>query len=650
MVTVVTLITIAGAKIVKNKIQEHNFQKLLLKERLKEKITALEQYKTERAIRKEKEIEAIQTKKKLALDIVDQQLQKGTITAEAAKQKKRHIEAQAEREEKAVTAEYNKDIEVINAQITKQQEEQLKLQGGIAGGYSKIKSSLGGILGVYTAIKAVMLSIGAIRKKQHKEKIAEDAKEATSGAAPATEKLTAQLGVAGVVMAGLLLAALGVGIGAAIYSIAKKNKKQSKSERMSNLNNEIYTLSKRQESIQTVIDAIDEFDNKLIKTKDDAEALNETLEQIQDKLSSSKSDNLDKSLKMSEQDYYEKLEDSEKANYLKYYQELLEKRLAQDDAKMYNELLTANLSDRTNRLYAQSLAKRTMYNALDTFDLTTTESKQRRITMETIIESSTSDQLKRIMGNEGAMKNMIDRISSVTVNGTVATDILQDETQLISDRTRAYKELQSAFGKYSDIFQALSKAYQEFEVFKEMDEDVLELIDDLKLSNDGINNIYTSYENVVKILKEEGLANEFVDLIDEKTYKKAIIGEFLPALSRTEGDFKAAIDEVFGGILNSMSDYDTAYNAILNQIANSIQVGIQNIGQNVDKLKNTVTNIYSTAKKWLTMSNTEQSEFLAENAELFAGEEGAELQKAFLTGDYDRIREALQNNTTLLKN
>lgn len=50
------------------------------------------------------------------------------------------------------------------------------------------------------------------------------------------------------------------------------------------------------------------------------------------------------------------------------------------------------------------------------------------------------------------------------------------------------------------------------------------------------------------------------------------------------------------------------------------------------------------------MSNTEQSEFLAENAELFAGEEGAELQKAFLTGDYDRIREALKANTTLQKN
>lgn len=56
-------------------------------------------------------------------------------------------------------------------------------------------------------------------------------------------------------------------------------------EKVNELSAEIYTLNQRAQSIQQVTDAVEELDNKLIKTKEDAEELNTQLEGVADKLS-----------------------------------------------------------------------------------------------------------------------------------------------------------------------------------------------------------------------------------------------------------------------------------------------------------------------------------------------------------------------------
>ena len=56
-------------------------------------------------------------------------------------------------------------------------------------------------------------------------------------------------------------------------------------ESVNELSAEIYTLNQRAQAIQQVTDAVEELDNKLIKTKEDTEELNTQLESVADKLS-----------------------------------------------------------------------------------------------------------------------------------------------------------------------------------------------------------------------------------------------------------------------------------------------------------------------------------------------------------------------------
>jgi chromosome segregation ATPase len=67
----------------------------------------------------------------------------------------------------------------------------------------------------------------------------------------------------------------------------------------------------------------------------------------------------------------------------------------------------------------------------------------------------------------------------------------------------------------------------------------------------------------------------------------------------------------------------------------------------MDSLKNNVNDFYEKASEWSEMSETERTQFLNDNADLFSGSDGAELLKAFESNDYNMIQDALQNNTAL---
>lgn len=80
--------------------------------------------------------------------------------------------------------------------------------------------------------------------------------------------------------------ALGAVIGVCIMAFADfRSNVEKVTERVNELSAEIYTLNQRAQAIQQVTDAVEELDNKLIKTKEDAEELNTQLEGVADKLS-----------------------------------------------------------------------------------------------------------------------------------------------------------------------------------------------------------------------------------------------------------------------------------------------------------------------------------------------------------------------------
>lgn len=92
--------------------------------------------------------------------------------------------------------------------------------------------------------------------------------------------------------------------------------------------------------------------------------------------------------------------------------------------------------------------------------------------------------------------------------------------------------------------------------------------------------------------------------MNEDQYQDRLINRLLPALSETNMDVAEAMKMAFGDFLADVNaeDYEKIYSTILNQVANAVQVGVQNIGQNIDKLKSSVTSIYDAAQKWDSMS------------------------------------------------
>ena len=108
----------------------------------------------------------------------------------------------------------------------------------------------------------------------------------------------------------------------------------------------------------------------------------------------------------------------------------------------------------------------------------------------------------------------------------------------------------------------------------------------------------------------------------------------------------AATKQVFGDYLGESEEN---LNAFITAYGDLVQLGILNMGQNMDKVKNSINSFYEKALEWNKMSESDRAEFLQDNADLFAGEGGDELLKAFESGNYNEIEKALQENDALQK-
>lgn len=89
--------------------------------------------------------------------------------------------------------------------------------------------------------------------------------------------------------------------------------------------------------------------------------------------------------------------------------------------------------------------------------------------------------------------------------------------------------------------------------------------------------------------------------ISENTYKNMLTGDggILATLQQAGGDVAATIDGVFGTYLSQIEGdakkYAEAYNTIVNIFAETMSVGMSNMGQNLEKLGNSINGIYEKA-------------------------------------------------------
>lgn len=473
MVAILAIVASYGVSVLTNKIQEHNMQKLILKEQLKQKVQSLEQYKTQRAISKEAALQTVQEKKKAKiaaaeakiLSIQDKlkshKLKGAEADLQIAEANKEIADAnrEAEIETDAIKREYNNDMLTIDNEILKIQGEQSRLSMNMAASIMQMVPGASMLLGIFTSVVGVMRVMGAVAHKNHKQKMKDDGEE-TPGIFAKIFGAGAEGGIPGLAIAAGIVAALALATGVA-FAIANaagafKSEDEKTAEHVKELSNEIYTLTKRSEAIETAVTAVNDLDKKLIKSKEDAEKLSETLSQVGDKLSGEKDENLIQGLGMSEQDFYDQLGDTEKLKFLQEYQAEVNKKLMEDEKELVAELRRADWNSSSNgkmyKLQATSSVKRTAYQALDELDLSSEEASARQVILEKIIESSSDASLKNMLGNLTEMRRILTQLGSITFDdGSAASDILQDDGASLKDRTEAFRKLKAELSGMPDV-------------------------------------------------------------------------------------------------------------------------------------------------------------------------------------------------------
>lgn len=434
-------------------------------------------------------------------------------------------------------------------------------------------------------------------------------------------------------------------------------------DKVNKLSAEIYDLNKKATNLDTVIDNFEKLDGKILKTSKDLEEMKSILEEAGNSLSSEITDKK-KFGGVSEQDWYNSLSsDKAKLEYLKKATD--EARLEANQKR--NEQLAAINNLKGSELdafmmgadakYVQArdaiyaINNNNIYEQIDALkELNQYSSDQLKVTEEitsAILEQVDAYEAKDLANNPNRVKELINTINGLTtsIDGeTIAyAEMLNSSDYSLAQQVEAYRKLDTALSGFGKEYKAFSSLYSQYAVFSNMNEDVLNFIDNANISIDSLNSIYIGYEK----LQKAGLN------ITKEQYQSRF-QPFLEAITKFDGDASAAIEETFGDILNQFDkgskEYINAWNAFVNLYGNAVTKGVLNMGQDMDKFTNKVSDFYAKASSWATMSQTDRSQFVSDNYDIFSGADGDKLLKAFESGNYEIIEMALRTNETLAKN
>ena len=178
-----------------------------------------------------------------------------------------------------------------------------------------------------------------------------------------------------------------------------------------------------------------------------------------------------------------------------------------------------------------------------------------------------------------------------TAHGEIGVaEILTDDNAALTDRVKAFDSISEALQSNKEALDAFQKQYGQYKVFADMGEDVLNFVDKAKLSIDDLNELYAGWKNIQKA---------GVDITKEQY--ESLFPTLMKTLAVTDGDIAYATEQVFREYLNQFEygskEWNKAYNAFINSFGDLVAVGVLNMGQNIDALKNTVDNFYDKARK-----------------------------------------------------
>lgn len=283
-----------------------------------------------------------------------------------------------------------------------------------------------------------------------------------------------------IIMGGSLLSTIMTIVSGVINSISgwiksMANNAENAADNINELSNEIYKLNESANALNEVGRKFDELDDKIIKTKEDLAEMSSLLKSAGDNLSEENDkDEKGKEIENSSDKYdYSQLEsDTERRKFIElkeqeYRDEANKKRQNQlDYAKNLSEGERRSLLDdnTTNSKYLETqsairaIANNEIYETIDAL-------REKGIYDEQELQNA-EDVATAIMSEVKAMEaygyaldpQKIEKLVT-SINDLDATHIFMDESQTITDRIKAYEELEIALQGDAAALKALHEAY-----------------------------------------------------------------------------------------------------------------------------------------------------------------------------------------------
>ena len=424
------------------------------------------------------------------------------------------------------------------------------------------------------------------------------------------------------------------------------NNADSAAENINKLSNDIYKLNESANALNEVGRKFDELDDKVIKTKEDLAEMSSLLKSAGDNLSEENDkDKKGKEIENSSDkyDYSQLKSDTERRKFIEikeqeYRDEANKKRQDQlDYAKKLSEGERKDLLDdsTTNSKYLETqseiraIANNEIYetiNALREKGIYDEQELQNAKDVATAIMS----EVKAMEAYEYALdpQKKIEKLVT-SLNDLDATHIFMDESQTITERIKAYEELEIALQGDVAALKALHEAYADWKDLSKLPDGVVKFMETTKMSIDELNELYSGYKKLNKAGME----------VTRDKYRKAL-NKALPQLDGDLGNLNEVVQNHFSQFIRDGKNFKEDWNTIISAIGDSFTTSALDMGQQMESFGNTINKFYETATKWSEMSESEKMEFKTDNAELFkAG--GKNLLTAFESGNYADIEAAI---------
>ena len=523
------------------------------------------------------------------------------------------------------------ELGLVEAEITGLQMEQRVTTLNIMKNGAGFSEYLGKALSVLTPILSIMTMMNTVQQAINRKKIESIALEKTEQKEKVKTGLfakikaawemagsAANIPVAGWVIAGVILATiLGVSIAVAASSMKAANSSEKTVDSINELSKKIYDLNKKTTGLDSVIDKFDKLDQKILKTNKDVEEMNSLLESAADSLTDKEKETFQSITTTAEKRRYIEQVRNEAAAELavaRARQAEEVKRLRKSSG--WNNFKNSTRSEDVqakDAIYALNNAN--LYALIDDTD-NLNEGTEKLI--QSLLEELDLEEAVALLQDPDRIKDYIDQVQD-------GVDVFMDESKSIRERVEAYEKLRDSLTD-PEMRDALKSAYSEWETFaNEMSSSSLDFIDSVGASVDKINSLGDAIHK---------LGYDTEDTTDK-------LDDLFTQLQ--EGtNIKDAITDIF-----NVSADSEEYKSILDAYDKSFGTTILNMGQNIDKFKNTIDSFYEKATEWATMSETDKTSFISENSLLFQGEDGDRLLRAFESANYAEIEAALASNKQL---